>query len=340
MLAGISTLCFGASYAVAFALELSRLFFRSGVRGALLVVFAAAGLLAHTLFLGYRAATATTTPLSSPFDWFLVAAWVLAATYLYLSFYHPRTAVGLFILPLVLALVGVAQFFASHEPFAETRASQIWGSIHGVFILLGTVAVMVGFVAGVMYLLQSYRLKHKQLPSQGLRLPNLEWLDHINSRAIVISALMLAAGFLSGTVLNLVNHRLEVDELPWSDPVIWTSSLLLAWLATAAIFGVLYRPARQGRKVAYLTVASFLFLLLALGLRLFLPSAHSPAREGAKPQALSVSHAPAIRTSSVRQFACAKTLTRPLPEGEGVLWDVFQLDLDPDFATPHAERSA
>ena len=89
---------------------------------------------------------------------------------------------------------------------------------------------------------------------------------------------MLAAGFLSGTVLNLVNHRLQIDELPWSDPVIWTSSLLLAWLAAAAIFGVVYRPARQGRKVAYLTVASFLFLALSLVLRLVLPSVHSPAR--------------------------------------------------------------
>jgi len=270
---------------VALALELSRLWFRSGIRGALLIAFAAAGLLAHTLFLGYRAAMATSTPLSSQFDWFLVAAWVLAATYLYLTFYHPRTAVGLFILPLVLALVGIAQFFASQEPFAESRASQVWGAIHGVFIMLGTVAVMVGFVAGVMYLLQSYRLKHKQLPPQGFRLPNLEWLEHVNGRAIIISALMLAAGFLSGTVLNLVNHRLNVDQLPWSDPVIWTSLLLLAWLATAAIFGVVYKPARQGRKVAYLTVASFLFLVLALGLRLFLPSVHSPSRDDPPPAA-------------------------------------------------------
>jgi ABC-type transport system involved in cytochrome c biogenesis permease subunit len=281
MLAGISVLCFAASYSVALALEVSRLLFRSGVRGALLVAFAAAGLLAHTLYLAHRAASASSTPLSSEFDWFLVAAWVLAATYLYLTFYHARTAVGLFVLPLVLALVGMAQFFASREPFAESRASQVWGAIHGVFILLGTVAVMVGFVAGVMYLLHAYRLKHKQLPAQGFRLPNLELLEHVNSRAIVISALMLAAGFLSGTVLNLVNHRLQIDELPWSDPVIWTSSLLLAWLATAAIFGVVYRPARQGRKVAYLTVASFLFLVLALGLRLFLPSVHSPARASA-----------------------------------------------------------
>ncbi|MBI2823370.1 MAG: cytochrome c biogenesis protein CcsA [Planctomycetia bacterium] len=286
MLAGISILCFAASYSVALALEASRLVFRSGVRGALLLGFAAAGLVAHTLYLAYRAATATATPLSSQFDWYLVAAWVLAATYLYLTVYHPRTAVGLFVLPLVLVLVAVADFFADQTPFPERRASQVWGAIHGVFVLLGTVAVMVGFVAGLMYLLEAYRLKHKRPPWQRLRLPSLEWLQHVNARAIVVSALMLAAGFVSGTVLNLVNHRLKVDELPWSDPVIWSSSLLLAWLAVAAVFGVVYRPARQGRKVAYLTVASFVFLVVALGLRWLLPSEHSPARAHAVSQAI------------------------------------------------------
>ncbi len=54
---GISVVCFAASYAVALACEASRLVFRSGVRGAVMVGFAAAGLFAHTLFLGWRAAT-------------------------------------------------------------------------------------------------------------------------------------------------------------------------------------------------------------------------------------------------------------------------------------------
>ena len=53
--AGISVFCFAASYTVTLALEVSRLWFRSGVRGALMLGFAGAGLLAHVLFLGYRA---------------------------------------------------------------------------------------------------------------------------------------------------------------------------------------------------------------------------------------------------------------------------------------------
>ena len=40
------------------------------------------------------------------------------------------------------------------------------------------------------------------------------------------------------------------------------------------IFSALYRPARSGRKVAYLTVASFAFLAASLAVRLFVPSEH------------------------------------------------------------------
>ncbi len=40
-LSGISVVCFVASYAVALACEASRLVFRSGVRGAVMVAFAA-----------------------------------------------------------------------------------------------------------------------------------------------------------------------------------------------------------------------------------------------------------------------------------------------------------
>jgi ABC-type uncharacterized transport system permease subunit len=274
MLSGITIFCFAASYTVALLLEASRLVFRSGVRGALLLGFGGAGLLAHSLFLMHRAVRAGAAPLSSEYDWYLVAAWVLAVVYLYLTLQHPRTAVGLFVLPLVLVLIGCTRF-ADQTAFGRTSASQSWGMVHGAFLLLGAVAVLVGFVAGVMHLVQSYRLKHKLQPSQGFQLPSLEHLERTNSRAIRISALMLLIGFLSGVVLNAVNHgQSETDYVPWSDPVIWSTGLLMAWLLAAAVFSLVYKPARQGRKVAYLTVASFGFLVLALGVQLLSPTRH------------------------------------------------------------------
>lgn len=270
----ISLICFASSYAISLVLEITRMFFRSSIRGTIILGFAAVGLFAHTWFLGNRAFTAGESPLSSLHDWFLIAAWLLTVVYIYLWLYHPRAAIGVFVLPLVLGLVAAAHF-APQEPLVPSSASSIWGIIHGAFLLMGTVSLLVGFMAGTMYLVQSYRLKHKLPPVQGFKLPSLEWLDLINSRSIIISVLMMGLGVLSGVILNMVLHRQDSRMLPWSDPVIWSSAVLLAWVITAAVFTTLYKPARQGRKCAYLTVASFVFLTLVLGILLLAKTEHS-----------------------------------------------------------------
>lgn len=281
LFSGITVICFAASYSVALVLEVTRMLFRSGVRGAVMLGFAGAGLVAQTLFLANRAMTASGAPLSSAFDWYLLAAWVLVIAYLYLTWYHPRTAMGLFLLPLVLGLIGLAHF-AEREPFPQSHAGQVWGAIHGLFLMAGLVAVVVGFVAGVMYLIQSYRLKHKVPPASGVRLPSLEWLERVNSRSILLSALMFGIGFASGIVLNMVSQQRKIDEVPWSDPIIWRTGLMFGWLLIAAIFSAAYRPARGGRKVAYLTVANFVFLAAFLAMQLLVPSEHGGAIEKQK----------------------------------------------------------
>jgi len=269
LISGITTFCFAASYAVALALEATRLWFRSGVRSAVMLGFAGAGLLAHTLYLYQRASEAHETPLSSSYDWHLLAAWLLVGIYLYLTYYHPRAAIGLFLLPLVLALIGAAQL-ASREPLDTAPAARIWGIVHAAFLLLGTVSVIVGFVAGAMYLIQAHRLKKKLPPPARLRLPSLEWLQGVNERALVISVLMIGFGVLAGAVLNAVQHR----QLPWSDPTVWSSAAMFGWLLAAALFSGFYKPARQGRKVAYLTVVSFLFLVISLSVLLLVDTEH------------------------------------------------------------------
>ncbi len=122
-ISGISLVCFAASYGVAWLLELSQLVRRSEPRRLLAVGFVVAGLVAHTLYLGYRAFERSASPLSSNFDWCLVAAWLLLIAYLYLSFYYRGAALGLYLLPLVLVLVGGAAV-ANREPIAPESASR------------------------------------------------------------------------------------------------------------------------------------------------------------------------------------------------------------------------
>jgi len=273
MLSGVGIICFAGSYAVVLAFEISRLLFRSGVRGAVMLGFAGAGLLAHSAFLYYQAVKTSGSALSSERDWYLLAAWVLVVVYLYLVYYHPRTAFGLFLLPLVLALVG-AGAFADKTAFEPDRAARIWGVVHGTSILLATVSMLIGFAAGLMYLGQARRLKHRLPPIRGLRLPSLEWLQRANGRAIVVSVLTLGVGVISGVILN----RVRAAQLSWDDPVVFTTTAMFAWLSIAVVLGALYRPAREGHKVAYLTLVSFVFLLIALAM--FLERQHGRGSEG------------------------------------------------------------
>jgi hypothetical protein len=282
MLSGISILCFSASYAMALLLEVSRLFFRAPIRLVVILLLTGAGLAAHTIYLWNRAQEAAAgLPLSTWYDWFLVAAWVLAATYLGMLASRPQTAIGVFALPLVLALVAVGYSFKGELPFPRDRALQFWELVHGGMLLIGTVMASFGFVAALMYLVQSYRLKHKLPPREGLKLPSLEWLQNVNKLTLWYSAWFIELGLVAGIILNVVKASGTGTAVPWSDSVVISSAILLAWLITASLFEWLYKPAQQGRKVAYLTVASFVFLAVVMAMLLWGPSEHARPRPAA-----------------------------------------------------------
>jgi ABC-type transport system involved in cytochrome c biogenesis permease subunit len=276
MLSGVSIICFAASYAVALALEVSRLWFRSGVRGAIMVGFAAAGLLAHSIYLYHRASHAVGAPLSSEQDWYMLAAWAMVVVYLYLVWFQSRTAFGLFLLPLVLGLIAAGVLLADPQPFARVPASKVWGAIHGGAIGLGAVAVLFGSAAGLMYLSQVRRLKLKRPPGRGLRLPSLEWLQLANVRATVVAVISLSIGVLSGMVLSAIRAD---GRLPLTDPVVLSTLLMLAWLIVALVLARVLRSHAAGRRVAYMTIVSLVFLVLALGAMLAMNTEHGGKRQ-------------------------------------------------------------
>ena len=281
---GITITCFAASYAVSLLLEISRLFFRARIRSIVMRGFAIAGLVAHSLFLISEArdqlAIRGGVPLSSWHDFCLMTAWLLAGAYIGLSLRRPTNTVGVFLLPLVLGLIGVGFISHGQGKFAAPLALDLWRLAHGAALTLGTATVTLGFSTGLMYLVQAYRLKHKLPPRQGFRLPSLEWLERFNSESLVISTCLLALGLVSGVVLNL--GRSADQTLLWTDPVVLSSAVLFAWLMIMLIFELIYKPARHGKKVAYLTVGNFLFLILTLGFVLSGEHATAPTNETAQ----------------------------------------------------------
>ena len=269
----VTLFCFEASYAVALAIELLQLVWPRTIQRWLGIGFGGAGLLAHTVFLLYHQ-----LPLSSPFGSLLFLAWILAVFYFYGSLHHRRVAWGVFVLPVVLGLIALADQNRILSTIGRgampnlnaLRGERFWGLVHGGLLLLAAVGVAVGFLASLMYLVQAHRLKAKIPPGEGIRLLSLERLEKMNRRAITWAFPLLTAGMLVGLVLLLSQSAQSFSD--WTDPRIL--STLVLWLVYAILVYLRYGFHLRGRQVALLTIVAFGLLLVTLA------STHTSATGG------------------------------------------------------------
>lgn len=260
----ITLFCFGASYAVALLLELLQLAWPRRIQRYTATGFAAAGILAHTIYLAVQRPS-----LSTRFGSLLFLAWILAVFYCYGSIHHKKLAWGVFVLPLVIGLVVLAAFFA---PLAMREAmiassndayspdwERYWGMLHGALLLLAAVGGCVGFLASVMYLLQAHRLRVKAAPGHGLKLLSLERLEQMNRRAINGAFPLMTGGVLIGAFL-MWQSRERLNG--WLDPRVLGAILL--WLVFGLLVYLRYGVHLQGRRLAVWTIVAFALLLLTL----------------------------------------------------------------------------
>jgi ABC-type transport system involved in cytochrome c biogenesis permease subunit len=244
----VTVLCFFASYAVAFVLELAHLLRPRPVLRLIGLGFGCAGLLAHTIFLGVQR-----PELASRDGTLLFLAWILAVFYLYGTLHHRKIAWGLFVLPLILGFVGLAYLFRGERASSE----QFWVFAHLVLLLFASVGICVGFLASVMYLVQARRLRSKRLPGQGIKLLSLERLEDMNRRAIVLAFPLLTAGVVVGMALL---SQAASPVRSWSDPRVLAAVAL--WLVFVVLLYVRYTLHVRGRRVAILTIVAFALLVV------------------------------------------------------------------------------
>jgi ABC-type transport system involved in cytochrome c biogenesis permease subunit len=118
-----------------------------------------------------------------------------------------------------------------------------------------------------MYLVQSWKLKHKTPPGEGVQLLSLERLETMNHRAITLAFPLFTGGLVVGVALLLGQN-----ELTWYDPKVLVTGLF--WLVFALLLYLRYGLHQQGRRVAIWTVVAFVVMILAYVIQYIWPSSH------------------------------------------------------------------
>ena len=248
---------FATAYVVSLILEATRLSFRLPVRTMVLTAVTVVGVATHSAYIGALFyAGGQTGPWGSWHLWCVLAAWLLSVVYLALLIRSPRREYGIFILPFDLALIVAASIIPPRKAIDADSTATLLGGTHGLILLAATVVMLLGAAAGVMYLYQSWRLKRALRPLSGPMLPSLEGLQRASERSIVASGGLLVAGLVSGIAHSLARYG-TVDP---GDPVIILSGVLAAVDVVAIVAGLVWRPARQGWRVAALTLVNVTLL--------------------------------------------------------------------------------
>jgi ABC-type transport system involved in cytochrome c biogenesis permease subunit len=232
-------------------------------RSATTLLVAAA--LSHTFVIGMQTMEVGHVPVAGATSAISTFVWLLALSYLYIEMTTDERSMGVFILPLLVALQAIPAF----RPGVEDRAAVLQGPLFGVHVaslLFAYASFALACVIGITYVLLFKEIKAKHLGFFYARLPSLQVLDRMNQRAIVIGWVFLTVGMIVGGIwaaearggYGAGDPRVQAMSL--QDPKIFVA--LLCWLVYSFELFAARRIGWGGRRAAYLSAIGFAIVLL------------------------------------------------------------------------------
>ena len=221
-----------------------------------------AAVLAHTFVIGMETMEAGQVPVGDATSAISMFVWLLAVAYLYTEVTTDERAMGVFILPLLVALQAIPALIPNTDPHSSVLSGPLFG-IHVSSLLLAYASFALACVIGITYVLLFKEIKAKHLGYFYTRLPSLQVLDVMNGRAITVGWVFLTLGVIVGgvgavAVQGSTDPRAQAMSL--ADPKILVA--LLSWgIYSFALFA---RKAIgwSGHRAAYLSGVAFAVVLL------------------------------------------------------------------------------
>lgn len=209
------------------------------------------------VFLAARGAAERAFPAATLFDSLLWVTFLTAAAGIGADIGLRIPALSLAASAAGAAALLTALFVSPRAGLAQELLSNRWVGLHIVCMLLAYAAFGLGCLAGALYLFEETCLKRKLHLALLGSLPSLETLDAVEGRVIAAGLALFTIGLLVGYQEQRILSHYAKD---WRmDPKVIATAV--TWLAYFGVVVARRTSWLRGRKVAYLTVLGFAFVL-------------------------------------------------------------------------------
>jgi len=264
-----------AAAGVAYAIHFARRDATVGRAATTLLLF---GALVHTFVIGMQTMEVRHLPFANFSRAVSSFVWLLTLSYLYLELTTDERSMGVFILPVIIGLQLIPVLHPGVER-ADPVLDSPWFWVHVSSLLFAYASFALAGVLGVTYMLQFKEIKKKHLGYFYTRLPSLQILDIMNSRAVTVGLVFLTFGVIVGAVWTAQARTIAPDDpnlraMSIDDPKIFVA--LLTWGVYSFAVFARRKLGWTGRRAAWLSSLGFAFAMVNfLAINYFVTTSHT-----------------------------------------------------------------
>ncbi len=220
----------------------------------------------QTVGIGIRWDLAGHVPLSNMFEYASAMSWMAVVSFGLILWRYRKLVIGVFVAPLVFALVVAASLLPKDITQQLVPALQsYWLTIHVSLAALGEGAFAVAFAVSIMYLVTA------RLGGGGQRrLPSPELLDEINYRAIAIGYPLFTIGALFAGAIWA--HNAWGAFWSWDPKEVGS---LIIWLFYTGYLHARLQRDWRGTRAAVMSITGFAMTILSFVGNMFLSGNHA-----------------------------------------------------------------